>query len=391
MNIAVEWLHSGEAASLDGIELVPMPHPDLASVPVSIARGQATAYVLEDRQSCGWILKKFSTGRDPELTYIHAIRSLVPQGTGFESGSQRRVLSPRLVGRGFSTPGFIQWIDKTILMPRVGGMDWLGLTDSICAGTITLGEEPRIAMCRRLVGRVRALEHSGVSHRDLSITNVFIDPATWDVHLIDWDALYHPSLALPSNTIVGTAGYTAPFVMTTAGEDAQMSWCPHADRFAMALLCTEFLMLDQGSDLTHDGGLFEQRDLYARRGRTVRKVLTDLTLRYPPIGRLVHRALSAETFSACPSPDEWLAAPPLATPTDAPALDREGAMSRFDWYMERLKVQPSPAPPAPPLPVIDFSAVIRAKLASRPPAPPTSWPAGPADSEDTEYQGHDDV
>lgn len=364
MNVAAEWLRSGERASLDGIELLPLAYPDFASMPISLQRGQATAYVLEDRQNRGWILKKFLPGRDPEITYVRAIRSLVPHETGFESGSQRRILAAHAVGRGFATPEFAEWIEKTILMPRVVGMDWLDLSESLRNSTTTLSEEARVAMCRSLVSHVRALESAGISHRDLSITNVFIDPATWTVHFIDWDALYHSSLALPSNTTVGTLGYTAPFAMTTAGEDARKSWCPYADRFAMALLCAEFLMLDRGSDLTHEGGLFEQRDLYAGSGPTIRKVLLGLMSRYPAIARLFDRTLRAETFAGCPSPDEWLAAPPLATPIYPPPLDPEHAMSRFNWYMERLRKAP---PPAPPLAVIDFSAVIRDLLSPRPP------------------------
>jgi serine/threonine protein kinase len=336
-------------------------------MPVSIQRGQATAYVLADRQNRGWILKKFLPGRDPEVAYIRAIRGLVPNETGFESGSQRRILTSHAVGRGFGTPEFTEWVEKTILMPRVGGMDWVDLGDRLRDGTTTLSEDARAAICRSLVSLVRALERVGISHRDLSITNVFIVPATWTVHLIDWDALYHSSLALPSNTTVGTPGYTAPFVMTAAGEDARKSWCPHADRFAMALLCAEFLMLDRGSGLTHDGGLFEQSDLYARRGQTIRQMLLALTARYPAVGRLLDRALHAETFADCPSPDEWLAAPPLAMLIQGPDLDPESARRRFDSYMERLKQLPPPVPPAPPLPEIDFAAIIRNTLSPRPP------------------------
>jgi serine/threonine protein kinase len=376
VNVATEWLRSGETASLDGIDLVPLPYGDGTSLPVSIARGQATAYVLADRQNRGWILKKFLPGRDPELAYVRAIRGLVPLEGGFESGSQRRVLTPQGVGRGFGTPEFNEWIDKTILMPRVSGMDWLALGDAIRSGTITLSDDARFALCRNLVRRVRALDNRGLAHRDLSITNVFIDPATWDVHLIDWDALYHGTLAFPANTNVGTPGYIAPFVNTAAGEDARKNWCEFADRFAMALLCAEFLVLGRDSDSTHDGGLFEQSDLYSRRGPTLRKVRAGLIFRYATISRLVDRAFEAKTFAACPSPDEWLAAPPLAKAIEPP-LDpgRQSVIAILDSQLARVSQPPAqvpPPPPAPPFPEIDFSAVIRNLLthgrASAPPA-----------------------
>lgn len=365
MNVAAEWLRSGKSASLDGIELVPLSYPEFESFPISAIGGQATAYVLEDNQNRGWILKKFTPGRDPAIAYIRGIRSLVPQHPGFESGSQRRVLTSKAVGRGFVTPEFSEWIEKTILMPRVIGTDWSALADSVRNGRVILYEEARVAMCRSLVSHVRSLESAWLSHRDLSLTNVFVDPATWNVHLIDWDALYHTSLAMPPNTTSGTQGYAAPFVMTAAGEDSQKSWCIHADRFAMALLCTEFLLLDRGQESTHDGGLFEQRDLYARAGRTVRKALVALLLRFPLVARLLDRALQAESFALCPSPDEWLATPPLTRAVEAPPLpDRDSVMKTFDSYMQAL----NEPPPAPPLPDIDFSAAIRDILAAQPPA-----------------------
>ena len=381
MSVAAEWLRSGEVASLDGIDVVILSYPGLPSMPFELKRGQASAFVLKDRQSRNWILRKFSPGRDPEIAYVRAIRNLVPHETGFESGSQRRILTSHAVGRGFATPEFADWIEKTILMPRVGGESWAGLADLVRDSTITLDEDARATICRSLARCVRGLERAGVSHRDLSNTNVFIDPATWNVHFIDWDSLYHPSLILPSNTTAGSLGYTAPFVMTAKGEDAGESWRPHADRFAMALLCTEFLMLHRGSPFTHEGGLFEQHDLYARNGPTVRKMQRDLSSRHPAIGRLFERALQAGTFAACPSPDEWLAASPLAKQIKSPPLDRQGAMSRFDSYMRKLREPPPPAPPAPALPVIDFREVIRNTLAPR---PPTAPPSGSADAKDTE-------
>jgi len=368
LNVATEWLRSGETASLDGIDLIPLPYPHAASLPMSVSRGQATAFVLVDGQQRGWILKKFQPGRDPEIAYVRAIRDLVPSGSGFESGSQRRVLTSQAVGRGFGTPEFTDWIDKTILMPRVGGMDWLALADSIRNGNTTVSDEARSALCRNLIRRVRTLETAGLAHRDLSITNVFIDPITWDVHFIDWDALYHASLTLPRNTTIGTAGYIAPFVNTAAGEDATKSWCAFADRFAMALLCAEFLVLRRESSSTHDGGLFEQRDLYAGHGPTTRNVRTDLVLQYPAVARLVDRALDAASFAECPSPDEWLATPPLAAAVAAPANpDPQRVIARFESYMAKVKQPPKalpPAPPAPPLSDIDFAAIVRNLLTS---------------------------
>jgi hypothetical protein len=159
----------------------------------------------------------------------------------------------------------------------------------------------------------------------------------------------------------------------------------------MALLCAEFLVLGRDSDSTHEGGLFEQSDLYRGRGPTIRKVKVGLAFRHAAIARLVDRAFEAETFGACPSPDEWLAAPPLARaiePPPDPGL--QSVIATFDSQFARLRQPPAqlpPAPPAPALPEIDFSAVIRNLLTHGP------FPALPADGAPVEDQqeADDDV
>ena len=373
MSFAVEqWLHSTNPASLDGIELSLVPHPLLRNVPLSIARGQAMAYFLTDGRKRSWILKKFLPGKQPDAAYIRAIRSLVPATTGFESGSQRRVLSKTNVGNGFRAYGFPEWIENTILMPRIGGSDWLTLADAVRSGSETLTLEQRIAMCTSLLRRVQELEANGISHRDLSVTNVFVDPSTWEIHFIDWDGLYHASLKMPSNTTIGTGGYTSPIVASATGEDASRTWCPRADRFAMAVLCTEFLLIERGSALANDGGMFEQAEIYARRGAGLSAILTAVNTDFPPVGRLLQRALFATTFEQCPAPAEWLGCSTLTAPVAAPRLhDVEDYTTRFERYIQELQQPRPPQRPAPSLaelPEPDLLPIRRA-AAVKPPRP----------------------
>jgi hypothetical protein len=334
LKVATEWLRSGKAATLHGIELTPMPHPASARSPLVIIRAQSASYFLKDAEDRSWILKKFVHGRSPEPSYIRAIRSLVPHEKGFESGVQRRVLTWQNVGRGFGGWELAEWIENTILMPRLSGLEWLHLVDSLREGTTSIGEETRTAVCKSLVQRVRTLEHAGVSHRDLSTTHVFIEPATWEVHFIDWDALYHDSLCMPANLHAGTSGYIATFVQ----DDARSTWCAQADRFAIAILCTELLLLRRGSQIFNEGSMFEQRDLSARSGDTVEAAKAKLTGRYPRVGRLLTRAMRARSFGECPSPEEWLATPPLCQAINAPALrDQMAFMGEFDRYVQQLQ------------------------------------------------------
>lgn len=373
MTFAIEhWLHSNKAASLDGVDLMLVPHPFRGDVPLSIKRGQALAFFLTDHAKQSWILKKFLPGREPDVTYIRAIRPLVPATTGFESGSQRRVLSKASVGKGYQPPGFGEWIENTILMPRIGGSDWLTLADAIRNGEETLSVEQRITMCTNLVRRVQELETNGLSHRDLSVTNVFVDPSTWEMHLIDWDGVYHVSLRMPPNTTIGTGGYTSPNVLTNAGEEAARTWCPRADRFAMAILCTEFLMAERGCVLANDGGMFEQNEIYERGGTGMQAILLELNGRFPSVGRLLQRAIAATSFDACPSPAEWLACSTLATPIPAPSLrDVEDFTAQFNRAIQKLQQPRRPERPAPSLsdlPAPDLSA-LRSLATIKPPRP----------------------
>lgn len=370
-----QWLHSGQSASLEGINLTMIPHPYLRHVPLSIERGQALAYFLEDGSGRSWILKKFVPGKQPDGSYIRAIRSLVPASAGFESGSQRRVLSRGSVGPNYQPRGFAEWVENTILMPRIGGSDWLTVSDAVRNGAETLTTEQRVAMCTSLVRRVQDLEASGLSHRDLSITNVFVDPSTWEIHFIDWDSLYHAALSMQPNTTFGTGGYTSPVVMTSGGEDPARTWCPRADRFAMAILCVEFLTVKRGCVLANDGGLFEQREIYARGGAGIQSIYVSLTGRFAPVGRLFQRALAAKGFDECPSPGEWLASPSLSAPIPAPSLrDVADFTARFDRYIQQLQAPRPPqraAPPLSDLPEADLSPLHRAN-AVKPPRPAPS-------------------
>jgi serine/threonine protein kinase len=374
MTVDQEWLRNGAFASLDGVEVTPLRHPYLRDIPLSISRGQAMAYFLTDRQQRSWILKKFLPGRDPDGTYIRAIRDLIPRQNGFESGTQRRVLSASSIGTGFRPPAFVDWIENTILMPRVSGSDWQNLADSLRAGKWTLTDEQRVAICRNLLASVEALETHELSHRDLSVTNVFIDPVTWNVQFIDWDGVYHPSLAMPLNTTTGTSGYTAPIVRINRAGEAAATWCPRSDRFAMAILICEFLVMGQGTPLANDGGMFEQDELYAGSGPRLHAAEQILHRRWPGVCRLLRRALEASTFAACPSPAEWRESPSLASPVNAPRLtDVANFMADFEANIRRLQQEGSP-PPAPriaDLPAIDLNVFRRAAALFRavPPAP----------------------
>jgi hypothetical protein len=318
IDVAEAWLKSGRYAEVAGLKLLPIENPLLKGTPLAPVRGQAQAFYLRDDQQLDWILKKFSPARIPDSAYIKAIQALIPQQPGFQSGYRRTVLAKGDVARsGFYTADFAAWIESTVLMSRIKCDDWAGLADKIRKGSVTLTDDERTALCGGLSGQIGLLESSGLSHRDLSATNVFVDLKNSLVHLIDWDCIFHPSLSMPRNTSFGTEGYIAPFVKSSGTPDPRATWRPGADRFGMALLNAEFLSMDKGTPLKNDGGMFEQRELYDRGGPETTRVVAHLRKNFPAAAGLLERALRAQSFDDCPSPAEWLT---LAGQTNTPRV-----------------------------------------------------------------------
>jgi serine/threonine protein kinase len=342
-DVAQMWLLSKRRASIEGVDLLPQENLFLKGNPLVIARGQAQAFYLHDANKRVWILKKFLPGRNPDAQYIKAIQALIPPQTGFESGYQRRVLSQASVaGASLPTQDFSAWLENTILMPLVKGSDWAYIADKVRDGSISLTPEQRLLLCRNLSEKVRVLENNNLSHRDLSSTNVFIDTHTWDVHLIDWDSIYHPGLSIPPNTTFGTNGYIAPFVRVNGKEDSRITWTRAADRFSMAVLNIEFLSVGRNSPLTGDGGLFNQDEIYNLGGRGIDIISGDLQRNFSNALGMFDRLLRAKNFDECPCPDEWKV---LGAGVTAPSLkDVYDPQSDFLTFIQKLQQAKAPRP-----------------------------------------------
>ena len=308
IDVVQAWLTSGEDAILNGITLRPSSHANFATVPAMTTGDQGTTYQLLDSSDNRWMLKKFGAETEPAADYIAAIQTLVPTRSQFESGSRRMVLSESSVdSSAYQKPEFVSWIAGTILMLHVDGYTWGELIQSITEGTRPLSKVERLLLCSRLTEAVDLLESSGLSHRDLSSSNVIIDPINVEVSLIDWDSLYHSSLKQQANATAGTDGYIAPFVRANGSLEPQRTWRERADRFALALLNAELLTVQAQSQRYLDHGLFDQAELYARSGQTLFRIKNRLRQLSPPAAASLDTALNATSFDMCPSPVEWLA------------------------------------------------------------------------------------
>jgi hypothetical protein len=307
--VVEHWLTSSRCAMINRMLIKPIEHNRLKGKPLSSQKGQAEAFFLIDGQGKWWILKKFHGNCDLDRRYLMRVSTLLPKEEGFACATQRQVLSRGALWKAWGyhySKDLAKWLDGTILMPRIEGLDWAGLADELRDGRIRLGPDQRLAIYRSLTTLIQLLEASKCSHRDLSCGNVFVDFHRLMSFLIDFDSLYHPSLAMPSATTCGTTGYTTHLAWSQGQLDARRTWCEHADRYALALLNAEFLLVDHKTEATGEGGIFAQEELRKQGGPGLLSILRQLRAAYPGAVPLLESAIGSASFSDCPPPDDWI-------------------------------------------------------------------------------------
>lgn len=259
-----------------------------------------------------WFLKKFTESRRPERCYVESVAKCLPGGVEFFAGAQRRVLAPSSMTRSTSNyydPDLARWLDGAVLTPRVPGSPWSQCADDLRAGDSMMSLGERAAAALKLVEAVSTLEAFSVAHRDISASNVFLEPGG-GVFFIDWDCPFHPGLDYQPNTTAGTSGYMAPFLKSPSGQwIAADSWCPAADRVALAILVAELLLVQPGGPPSQeDGSLFSQQELAAPRAGRVQEEVHALSTTSRRLASLLQQALEADSFERCPDPGEWRSA-----------------------------------------------------------------------------------
>lgn len=151
--VVEHWLITGLNVVIDHISLKPIEHALLAGKPLSSQKGQAEAFFLVDDYGNWWILKKFHNTSNLNRSYLSRIASLLPKENGFLCGTERQVLSQgvlrKIVGCHYDRD-LDQWLDGTILMPRITGLDWAALADEIRDGSRKLDQLQRFTLCKNL-------------------------------------------------------------------------------------------------------------------------------------------------------------------------------------------------------------------------------------------------
>ncbi|HDL01133.1 MAG TPA: hypothetical protein ENH23_02760 [candidate division Zixibacteria bacterium] len=305
------WHSSGQAARICGLDLNPITHPLLSNSVQCVIKGQASVFFLKQvPQGNIWLLKKFAPSRRPTDDYLQAVTDYLPGGVEFFTCSQRRLLTSNhldIRNSGYKNSNLIDFLEGTILMPKVHGTTWASIADDLREEKVTLYFNDRLQIALNLAECISLLEAGQCSHRDLSSTNVFVGNKG-EVYLIDWDCLYHPKLSFQSNTTIGTMGYIAPFLKDINGQfDAAASWCNYSDRFALSVLIAEILLIDSRTPKPkEDGTLFSQSQIDSRVSIFVEEQIEILEDFSPQCANLFTQAFFASTFQDCPSPDDWI-------------------------------------------------------------------------------------
>lgn len=312
IDVANEWLQYGQTIRISGLDLKPLAHPIVSATVWCITKGQATVFFLEQvPHGKIWLLKKFTPGRRPTDEYMQAVNDCMPGGPGFYTCTQRRLLRRAHIDQRSSTykhSALGDFIEGTILMPKVPGTTWASMADDLRDGSLVLPLSSRLSISQNLAKCIELLEAGHCSHRDLSSTNVFI--AEEKVFLIDWECLYHNNLTFQPNTSLGTMGYVAPFASDrTQMIDARWSWCECADRFALAVLIAEIMLIGQDTPLTQeDGTLFSQAQIDEPGNNVVTERIDRLSQVSRPVGALLRQAFMSKRLQDCPAPRAWIAA-----------------------------------------------------------------------------------
>ena len=312
--IVDKWFNSKKPAQIDNTRLILRESPIVKGKPLSVQQGQAEVFFAKSSNSSKYILKIFHNGKNPNTAYLNKATSILPSHRALHCGTERKILTKNSIRKEpgvYYSNELANYFDGNILMPFISGLDWASVIDQIRNGKRILPKENRLKLCKSLSGVIKLLEDHQISHRDLSVGNVFINPNTVEISLIDFDSMYHPSLSMPKYSAIGTEGYTAPFV---DANKATLTHSPLADRFALTMLCVEFLILDSSSPFSHEGGIFKQDEINRRSGKTISYAQDKLKKHYPAMLKLFMRALSSNSFNECPTPSEWLLGKPSVTP-----------------------------------------------------------------------------
>lgn len=310
MERANVWLQSGLPAMIKGIKLIPQQHPRYKNLAYVIEGTQGKCLFLNQPGTTKtWVIKKFNPEMELDKPYLSAIRSLVPNIPSCIAATKRYFINAEDIKSGdglYYNGELTTLLDNTILMPAVPGQTWKNLAQSIRSGKYDCPLDKRVAWVKSLVETVVALEKNGCAHRELCADNLIINHEDNTVYLIDWDSMYNGSLYYQKALPAGTEGYLAPWIVETSGRyDSRKTWNTKGDRFSLAILIAEILLMDSQSPRYYNGALFSQEQLQNPGQLAVQRCIEKLNKLADGLGDLFKQTVQAGSFENCPDPYTW--------------------------------------------------------------------------------------
>lgn len=216
------------------------------------------------------------------------------------TSSQARALDD-LIARGSPDPRFLWPLSRVTLLHRSAAADAsFGYTMPLCEqgfvplvrlinGTLDRRLEPgfgeNIRICQHLVESFRLLHLSGLCYRDVSLANVFFEPATASVRICDVDNV---GVDDGSSEVLGTPLFMAPEIV----RDTNFATFPSrsTDLHSLAVLLFFLLFMEHpliGRKVDH--GMWDERHAVTHFGREPVFVLAADDESNRPVGEHVQR------------------------------------------------------------------------------------------------------
>jgi hypothetical protein len=257
---------------------------------------KARVYKLSGPDGSPYALKTFYRGFSlPE--YVTLTTALQAYGDIEGLRACRRRVIEADEAQSIGEPG----LTYAILMPWVEGVAWAGVIEA----RFPLAAQTCLSMAAQTAAILARMEERGLTHADISSSNVFVTNAEGGptVELIDVEDMYHEDFGPLPYVPDGSPGYAHP---RHHGRGCRNR---HGDRFAGAILLTEMLIWPEPAvrQTAADVSVFEPGEL-CRGGSKFELARRTLQARSDVVAHLFERVWDSPGPSSCPRMAEWSAA-----------------------------------------------------------------------------------
>lgn len=232
---------TGETLQIDSERYTIAPHPNAPDVPYGQEGRQATVYkLLSDKGQ--WALKVFKPRyRQPYIARISGLMSRYSHLPGM-AVCGRKVVSHRKDMELLKAHNELAY---AVLMPWISGRTWM---ETLLLRT-RFSPQQSLAMARAFLEVMATLEEEGISHGDISSSNIMLPMLNGGqgLELVDVEQIYIPGMERPDVLPEGSPGYGFP-------SGRELEWGPFADRYGGSIAAAEMLASCDGRALGESYG-----------------------------------------------------------------------------------------------------------------------------------------